>query len=316
MKRLLFLITTILFNVCYGQSDSTKTINLISYISKGETLNYSVLKTRIDSSNTKEPKTTEEAFNFKITVKDSTDSNYIISYYRTADIFANPKLDELPQDLREKMIKLSTIKFDYETDELGTFKGIINEHDLSEKIASDFKELLEIFSAENSKASTQKFMEDFIGSIDPKTLIGMYAQDIHALHYALGGSYNLQDTIEFEEEILAPILNFPVTMKGVLYSDEYDEENQFFSLVEEKNVEGNFIEKIFEFIKKYEIKDKPINEEEFKNMKMDIYMHNTYQYNSLYGVATYIELYKEVTVDGNNENMKRIDIYEISLVEE
>lgn len=316
MKRLLFLIISIFFNVCYAQNDSTKIINLISYLEKGETLNYAVLKTRIDSSSTKEPKTTEHAFNFKITVKDSTDSNYIISYYRTADIFANPKLDELPQDLREKLINLSTIKFDYETDELGTFKRIQNEEELSEKIASDFKELTEIFYKENSDEKMKKFMEEFIGSIDPKALIGVYAQDIHALHYALGGSFTLQDTIEFEEEIIAPILNIPITMKGILYCDEYDEENDFFSLVEEKTTEGNFMEKIFDFIKKYENKEKPINEEEFKNMQMDIYFHNTYQYNSVYGVATYIKLFKEITVDGNDESMKRIDIYEISLVEE
>lgn len=316
MKRLLLLITIFLFKVSYGQIDSTKTINLISYISKGETLNYSVLKTRIDSNSTKEPKTTEEAFNFKITVKDSTDSNYIISYYRTADVFANLKLLDLPEEMQQKIINLSTLKFDYETSELGTFKRILNEEELSEKIASDLKEIFEMLSAEKSDDNVQKFLEDFQGSIDPKALIAVYAQDILALHYALGLSFNIQDTIPFEEEIMAPILNVPININGILYCAEYDEENDYFSLIEEKTIEGNFIEKVFEFFKKYENKEKPINEEEFTDMQLDIYFHNTYQYNSLYGVATYIELYKEVTVDGKDESFKRIDIYEISLVEE
>jgi len=316
MKRLLFLISTILFNVCYGQSDSTKTINLISYISKGETLNYSVTKTRIDSSSTKEPKTTEQSFNFKINVKDSTDSNYVISYYRTADIFANPKLLELSEEVQQQIINLSTVKFDYETNELGTYKQIYNEDELAEKIASDLKEVFGMFSETNSDENVQKLLNDFVGSIDPKSLIALYAQDIQALHYAFGASFNLQDTIPFEDEVIAPILNIPIKMKGILYCDEYDEENNFFSLTEEKYVEGNFMDKMLEFFKKYENKDKPIPEEEFKNMKMDIYFHNTYQYNSLYGVATYIELFKEISVDSKKESMKRIDIYEISLVEE
>ncbi|WP_149913943.1 hypothetical protein [Sphingobacterium cavernae] len=316
MKRLLFLIATILINVCYGQSDSTKTINLISYISKGETLNYSVTKTRIDSSSTKDPKTTEAAFNFKITVKDSTDSNYVISYYRTADVFSNPKLIELPDEMQKKLIDLSTIKFDYETNELGTFKRILNEEQLADKIASDLKQIFEMFSKKKSDTNIQKFLEDFQGSIDPKSLITTYAQDIQALHYALGASFNLQDTIPFEEEIVAPILNAPITMNGILYCDEYEQENDFISIIQEKTVEGNFMEKVFDFFKKYENKEKPFNEQDFKDLQMDIYFHNTYQYNSVYGVATYIELYKEITADGKDESIKRIDIYEISLIEE
>lgn len=316
MKTRLFLIATILFNVCYGQSDSTKIVNLISYIAKGETLNYAVLKTRIDSSSTKEPKTTEEAFNFKITVKDSTDSSYIISYHRTADIFANPKLLELPEEMQQKIFNLSTVKFDYETNELGTFKKIFNEDQLAGKISSDLKEIFEMLSTENSDENIQKFLEDFQGSIDPKSLIAVYAQDIHALHYALGASLNLQDTISFEEESLAPILNVPITMEGIYYCAEYDQENDFISIVQEKTVNSNFKEKILDFARKYENKEKPINEEEFKNMDMNIYIHNTHQYNSYYGVATYVELFKEITVNTKNENMKRIDIYEISLVED
>ncbi|WP_159633594.1 hypothetical protein [Sphingobacterium composti Ten et al. 2007 non Yoo et al. 2007] len=316
MKRLLFIFVAFIFTTCYAQNDSTKILNLISYLERGETLYYSVTKTRIDSSSTKEPKTTEAAFNFKITVKDSTDSNYVISYYRTADVFSNPKLIELPEEMQKKLIDLSTIKFDYETDEMGTFKGILNEHILAEKIASDFKELKDIFTTENSNEQLKNFMEEFVGSVDPNSLIALYAQDIQALHYALGASFNPQDTIPFEEEVIAPIFNIPLTLKGILYCEEYDEENDYFSLVEEKTMEGNFVDKMLEFLKKHENKENPIKENELKDLKMDIYFHNTYQYNSHYGVATYIELYKEITVDGKDENMKRIDIYEISLVEE
>ena len=316
MKRLLFLIATILFNFCYAQTDSTKIVNLISYIPKGETLNYSVLKTSIDSSSTKEAKTTENSFNFKITVKDSTDSNYIISYYRNLDVFATPQLSNLEESIQQKFIELSTIQFDYETDELGIFKRIINEEILSEKISADFEALLNILSAETNDEKTIEFMKEFIGSIDPTTLISAYAQDVKALHFALGGSFNIQDTIPFEEEMIAPILNTPIALNGILYCDEYNEENNYFSLIEEKTIQGNFMEKVLEFFKKYENKEKPIDENELKGFNMDIYLHNTYQYNSLYGVATYIELYREVTVDGKGESFKRIDIYEISLVEE
>ena len=189
MKRFIVLFAVLIFNICYGQNDSTKTVNLISYLPNGETLNYSVLKTTIDSNSTENNTTKEEAFNFKITVKDS-------------------QLDELPEDLREKMIKLSTIKFDYETDEWGTFKRIVNEDLLSGKISSDFQELLDMFKQENTDENVLKFMEDFIGAIDPNSLISLYSQDVHALHYALGASFNLRDTIPFEEEVIAPVSCF------------------------------------------------------------------------------------------------------------
>ena len=316
MKIFLLLFITLLFNFCYAQTDSTKTVNLISYISKGETFNYSVLKTRIDSSSSKEPNTTEQAFNFKITVKDSTDSNYIISYYRTLDVFATPQLSNLEENIQQKLIELSTIQFDYETDELGIFMRIRNEEKLSDKISSDFEGLLNILSAETHDEKTLEFMKEFIDSIDPTVLISVYVQDVKALHYALGASFNIQDTIPFEEEMLAPILNTPIALNGILYCDEYDEENNYVSLIEEKTIQGNFMEKVLEFFKKYENKENPIDENELKGVDMDVYFHNTYQYNSLYGVATFIKLYKEVTVDGKDESFKRIDIYEISLVED
>lgn len=317
MKKLflIFALTAIFLNICYAQNDSTKTINLISYLSKGETLNYAVVKTRIDSSSTKEPKTTEQKFNFKITVQDSTDSSYRIAYYRTVDLFDSPQIDGLPNDIKQKFWNLSQIKIEYETDELGTFKHILNEAELTDKINSDLKNLSELFDTQSKDEKMKKFIEDFIASINPQSFIGVYAQDVHALHYALGNSFHLQDTIQFEEEVIAPILNVPITLKGILYCAEYDEENDYFSLVEEKTVEGNFMAKVIDFIKKHENKEKPMNEEELKNMKMDIYIHNTYQYNSLFGVATYIELFKEIIVEGKNDSTKRIDTYEISLVE-
>jgi len=73
------------------------------------------------------------------------------------------------------------------------------------------------------------------------------------------------------------------------------------------------MEKVGEFFKKFENKDNPIPIDEFKNM--DIYICNNYQYNSLYGVPVYIDLYKDITVTNDKEDVKRKERYIISIEE-
>jgi len=295
--------------------DSSKVVSLISYLSKGETLNYSVVKTRIDSSSKTEPKITENRFNFKITVTDSTDTSYRFTYYRSIDLLNNEQLNNLPQETINKFIALSQQKIEYETDELGSFKRVINEDQILDKIKDNFDELKSIAQASGENEQQTNLLDDIIGSIDPKVMISLYSQDILALHFALGLSMDIKDTIAYEEEIIAPILNIPIKSQVIFYCDTYDEENDFISYIEEKVIEDDFMEKIIEFFQKHENTNNPIPVDEFKNMKMDIYIQNTYQYNSYFGVPIAIELYKEISVNAEAESLKRIEIYTISLEE-
>lgn len=316
MKWLILCILSLTLKTAFAiPQDSTKVVSLITYLSKGETLNYSILKTRIDSSDTKEPKTTENKFNIKINVTDSTDTSYRLTYYRAVDFLGDERFDQMPKEIFSKLMSLSELKIEYETNELGTFKYILNKEEVLDKVQHDIHELkkLALTTAENEK--THEMMNDFISSIDPNTLLSLYSQDILALHYALGLQYSLSDTLKFEEEIIAPILNIPIKSYGMFYCDEYDAENEYISFMEEKIIDDNFKEKMVEFFQKHENKENPIPVEEFKNMDMNIYISNNYQYNSVFGIPIYIELYKQVTIANEKENLKRIDLYTITLVE-
>ena len=297
------------------QQDSTQTVSLITYLANGESLNYAVVKTRIDSSNTKEPKTTENKFNFKITVTDSTDTSYRFVYYRSADFLTKDQFTDLPQEVAQKIMSLSQLKIEYETNEVGAFKQILNEDEILDKIKSDFDELRTLVQSPEGDDRLANIIDELIASMDPKMMISLYSQDILALHFALGLTFDLQDTIAYEEEIIAPFINVPIKTSGIFYCDEYDPENDYISFIEEKVIDGNFKEKIISFLQKYENKDNPIPVEEFKNMEMEIYVTNNYQYNSRFGVPVYVELYKVVTVDHKEESLKRIEQYTITIAD-
>ncbi len=291
--------------------DSSKTVALITYLSKGESLNYAVTKTRIDSTGGKETKRTDAKFNFKITVVDSTDSSYIFSYYKTMNFLDNENLQRYPEELQKQLISLSQLKIDYETNEVGAFKKILNEEEIMDKYHKDLEELKQL-SADEKIA---EIFDGIISKIDPKTILSTYSQDILALHYALGLEFDIADTIELEEEIVAPLFNVPIQSYGIFYCDTYDPENDYISFSEEKVIDENFTEKIIDIMKKFENKDNPIPKEELLNMKMDLYLYNNYQYNTAYGVPIFIALNKVITVSNDKENLKRIEMYEISIEE-
>lgn len=106
-----------------------------------------------------------------------------------------------------------------------------------------------------------------------------------------------------------------MTTQSIFYCDSYDEENDYISFVEEKVFEGNLMEKIVTFLQQFGNKDNSIPVEELKNLEMDIYIHNTYEYNARYGVPIAIELYKEIIMNTDVEQAKRIEIYTITLEE-
>lgn len=293
------------------QKDSSEIVSLITYLSKGESLKYNLVTTKIDSSATQETKRTEQRFNIKITVTDSTDSSYRLEYYRIPELMDEEKINNLPLEIQQRIHDLSRIKIEYETNEFGAYKRIINEDQIIDKIKSGFDFLKSI----DPTSETNDIVNQLISSIDPKSIVSLYAQDILALHYALGLSFNIKDTIEFEEEIIAPILNAPIQSYGILYCDEYDPDNDYISFIEEKVIDENFMDTVIEFLQKYENKNNPIPVEELKKMDMDIYIINNYQYNSTYGIPLYVDLMKIVTGNNGEEQFKRVELSRISIDE-
>ena len=295
------------------EQDSSKLVSLITYLNKGETLKYSAVKTQIDSSGNKETKNIKNTFNIKLTVVDSTDSSYVFDFYKSPSLDENPQIASLSIEQQQKLLTLAQVKIRYETNEVGAFKRIINEEQILDKINDSFTDLKSLITSSSEETLSADIFDQLQASTDPKSLLLLYAQDILALHFALGLEFNIQDTTEFEEEIIAPFMNIPIKTYGIFYCDEYHAENDYISFIEEKSIGDDFMEKVGEFFKKFENKDNPIPIDEFKNM--DIYICNNYQYNSLYGVPVYIDLYKDITVTNDKEDVKRKERYIISIEE-
>lgn len=314
-----WILTLFLYISCLSlyalDQDSTRLVSLITYLNKGETLNYSAVKTRIDSTGNKETKNIKNTFDIKLTVVDSTDSSYVFDFYKSSNVTDNPQIASLPIAQQQKIQALSQLTIKYETNEVGAFKRIINEEQILDKIKDSFNDVKSLVTSSSENEKAVEIFDQLLASTDPKTLLSLYAQDILALHYALGLEFNIQDTTEFEEEIIAPFLNIPIETYGIFYCDEYQADKNYISFIEEKVIADNFMEKVGEFLKKFENKNNPIPIDEFKNMDMNIYINNNYQYNSLYGVPVYIDMYKVISVTDKKEDQKRIEQYIISITE-
>lgn len=317
MHKSLLIFFSLLFNFCYGQLgvDSTTRVNLITYLSKGDTLKYTVVKTVTDSSTTKEPSKSEVTFDFTITVRDSTDSSYIFSYSRKLESLM-PELMNLPIKLQKSLTALTDLQVDYETDEYGCFKAVLNTEQLTHKFEQQKSTVLELINQSDLQKDYIDKMEEVINSIEAESLISSYTQDILALHYALGSSFMISDTTAFDEDINIPIFDIPMSFSGIIYCDEYDSENSFISFIEEKKINGDFRKQMLGLLQSLSSDQVTAEtEEEIKKLDMDLYLINNYQYNTSYGVPLYISLNKVVYVNSELGKHKRIETYNISLIE-
>ncbi|HMR17797.1 MAG TPA: hypothetical protein PKA53_00735 [Sphingobacterium sp.] len=320
MKTVFLLFLVLGLNLLCGTRGNAQTtdsfkhdVPIVPCWAKGDTFDYDISKTRLDSSNTSVPKKSEQRFLARITIIDSTDSSYRLEYYRIADFPPALLADSIPTDIRQKIQELAQIKITYETNETGIVSEILNQEDLQEKIDQDYHSLLELMNVEDRHPNLTAIIEDFMSSFSAETLINMYAQDIYALHYGLGYEWNTQDTIDFEEELLAPILNVPITANGIFYCNHYDAENNLISLREEKRIVGDYKQDILNFLQQYETETNPISREEFQKLDMNIHIQNTYAYNNRWGIPRLVELHKAINVSVGKEVLHRTEIYRIEL---
>lgn len=324
MMKWLLLVSIILTNstlfAFQNTTDSSSTFPLIAYWSKGDVINFTIQKTRIDSTANQKPKTVEQIFKSTITVLDSTADSYKLNYTRNIDFdFSTSMFKGLNKNLINEMKELSTINIQYLTDERGQFQEIINQNEILTKYKNSLNLILNQLSKSETNINEQKKIKQVFSEITSKIteeqIINIYSEEIQLIHFPYGYEWNIKDTTYYEEELPIPIIDINLNANCAWYCAELALDSGYITFIDEKELDGDMIKYgISKFVKSIasNLGDNKLSQipEDFN---MSIYMKNVFTYDIHNGYPLAISNYKNIEAISDNKFTTRLEQLSIFL---
>lgn len=285
MRNLIFILLATFFTpFLYAQNDST--ISFIAYWNKGDTKNYRITKKQIQTRNSEETKNQNTTYNIKCTVTDSTSDSYTIEWQYENTMLSNIEISE---EFNSVIEKYKIIKIIYTTDELGSFKDIVNWKEIRDLMLALFDKLPEMVSDKSKDFS--KVLKPFKEIYSSKEGISsLILKEVQVFHYPMGLEFNIKDTLSYEELLPNMFGGDPIKGNGKFYFQTIDRENNSCTFLNKLELDTTDSKRVVVDLmnsilanKKYNSKaekEKEIEElnAEFSKMSIDVTDNNTFTY--------------------------------------
>jgi len=217
----LFLVTLFLPVFLFSQVNSSdSTFQVISYFDKGEKQNYTIstVKYSVNGSDT----TLKEKITYEVevTVIDSSEKEYTIQWwyknFKIDNTSGNPSMDRLNSIA-------NNCKVIYKTDEMGTFKGVVNWREVRDYLNQSFEVLRKEF---NNEPGLDQIYKTFQETYSSKEAIESVAiQDIIHFHSFHGAKYKLGEELRGVIQLPNVYGKKPFDAEFVAYLDELNFED-------------------------------------------------------------------------------------------
>lgn len=322
-KKLLFLSLLCGTISLYSQTDSTK-IAFIAYWSKGDRYDFKVSKIQSTWENDILTKKDSSQYIANFEVLDSTSESYKIQWTYKNNMVSTfqEKAREYYQDkdaVNHIMSKYDTSKIIYETNELGEFIQILNWQQLSsvmKELLDEMEKSLAIKTPEKAKQLKQA-MAPLIQIYSSKEGIEQIAmKELQYFHFPFGVEYDITTPIEYEQELPSMIGGNPIIGNAVLTFEEVDFENAYCVLKEEVFLNPEETKRqTTKLLDKMELNDSQVTEV-MENAVFDIRDLSYYQYFYYPGVPYYVHSSRNVILNMEKMDYKRIDEVSLELIYE
>ncbi|GAB5465558.1 MAG: hypothetical protein Kapaf2KO_09940 [Candidatus Kapaibacteriales bacterium] len=312
--KLIILVTFILsYSHCTGQNDSI-TVPFVSYWAKGDSYDFKVTKIKQQWKEDELAKNDSSSYLVNFEVIDSTETRYIIKWsYKT-----NLRGFNIPENLIDRFSKYQMTEVIYQTNELGEFLGIENWEEIASMMKGLFTDLIVLLSEEEStkKEELEKAMQPLIRIYESKEGIEQLVfKELYFFHFPFGLEYDINEPIEYEEQLPNMFGGKPIRGNAKLYFEEVDYENSYCIMIQEMELNPEDTKEIvLTLFKRMGLQDKEMKKA-MKTAKFDITDYNRYEYYYYPGIPINIETNRESIIHMDKEKVKRIEKTIIELVD-
>lgn len=284
-----FLLYTLLLISSFSKAQYNKgenLVNVIPYWNKGAVYEYEVTETEYDFKryDTINRKTT--SYDLKLTIIDSTENSYTVEWKTKINMpTENPEIIKI---IEEHFKDLGDYKILYKTNELGAIQEITNQ----DEVKKYYTRLMNIATKDLNLSENEKKL--FFQFIDNDEYFDTFLlQDLNQFHQFYSYQFTTTPIIN-EIEYTNPFTNTPIQLKQTYKLNQYDEEDETYSLRMDQYVDE---EKFLNDIKKIITKKK---DDTLKDMNvwvsLEQVLHNS-------GILLYSKNTKVVDVDGTSKSV-------------
>lgn len=321
-----------MMNVCYAHFDRTKasdhlpvgceqslpidspTIPFIARWSPGDLYAFRVTKTKRQWREDEVTMDNASSYLVHFEIMDSTATRYTIRWSFDYDF------SQLPLDQRfyDMFAKYQTTEVIYTTTELGEFVGIENWQEISDNMKGITSLVLDIVSEEDPSmaASYQAALNPLLEVYNTKEGIEQTIfEELFFFHFPFGYEYDVSETLEYQDFLPNMFGGKPIRGDVQLYFDEVDYESATCKIIQEMQINpGDAKNAISSVIASMGLSDEEFDEA-MRSAQFDITDYNQYEYNYDPGVPIKIETRREILMNLDNEEGRRVEETIIELVD-
>lgn len=316
MIKQLFLLLFSCITLTANSQEDTIFVPFVAYWSIGDSYDFSVQKIQQQWKSEELEKEQIQEYTTTFTVIDSTEHSYTLSWEFELDIVG---AYNVPSDYLESFSKIKDLEIIYKTSEYGDFTEIVNWKEIGKLMNALFDQMIEFVGKDNPEKKN-----DLINFLRPiKQLFSskqgveqLVMKELQYFHYLMGNEFDIAEPWYFEQEIPNLLGGEPIIGKGKIWLEDVDLEEAYCIVHEEMTLDPEDTKKmILQMLKQFNLDDEDF-EKAMKSAIFEIEDHNTFEYYYDPGIPIKIEAIREILIDIQDEEMKRIDKTVIELLED
>jgi hypothetical protein len=311
-KAILFLFLIVCFSASLKAQDLLpKTVEIVTYLSKGDTLTYIIEEGKKKYVKEKLTDSTMTEKKMKLIVIDSTEKGYLIQI----DMVNDKKTDDLIQDFMQDesnfsfLYSLKDFKLQYRISPVGVFEGFENMPTLTKVMSKTFDFYFDKAKIEPKKA--ERLKKTFLSEPYLVSIMGKHVSLLHAWH---GYEYEL-DTVKTFDNPLPNLFSQKggtIPAKSEFLAEYTDSTGIYVELQQVTNADKEALKSLLNDAGTAMAFDKKLKKE-MKKLEMNLFQKLTCEYHLPSGVPTYLFFKKVIEAkekdkDDTSVNLEYVEI--------
>lgn len=320
--RFLLLSVISLASLCllHAQNNQKKAAALpfIAYWAEGDVFEFEVTKIKLDYAQGQLTRADTSSYQARMEILKETETSYDIQWEHQMQAYSE---NDIPLVLRSMLADYEYTPVIYQTDELGSYMGIVNWEEQASAFESLVQELLGYAAASDGLSKKEREMmrhkmTPILAAYSSKEGVEqLIFKELPIIHLPFGAEFDLTDTLEYLEMLPNLLGGNPLRGETSIYFSEFDREHQYCEIKHEMHLNEEDAKDLLRSVFQQISPDDDEMEAFIESSTYDIKDHNTYEYIYNPGIPLRLVTERTILMDFGEEKAERIELMIIELID-